>query len=348
MAWLRKNMKFVFFLTIVLISWSPFFIAAWDKGEPHEHIDAPEVNDVIRANNLALETALNAYNYFATGGSQTGRPRQGSARVYFQDSAPTARLDGDYLDSTDLGCIWIDPNSSPDNQFNILTAADGAGNETWTPISDEIIAVLLGAERTFAEIITFSKSPVFTLGLVGNNSYLQSRNKAGDGNVNLIKVDVNDVPVIPDGTETATDAAPLSDKDISNKKYVDDQLSSQVGAARLQYDGSTVFNTTLTSADTWQDLDLSSIVGENRALCFFEVKASAAVHYAMKPKGYGSSTFDDHVGDGGRGSAQHYAGGGDEYSYLECSTDDAGVLQHGASTTSSTMTIKLIHYLTVE
>lgn len=135
---------------------------AWDKGRPVEGGLAPDLNDVIILNNNALEAALDAYIRFATGGTQTGQPRQGSARVYFQDAAPTARLDGDYFDSTDFGCIWVDSNATIDNQFNILTAADGAGTETWTPISTEIIAVLLAANRIFAG--TLKSTGDFTVG----------------------------------------------------------------------------------------------------------------------------------------------------------------------------------------
>ena len=202
---------------------------AWDKGRPIEGGMAPDLNNVIILNNAALESALDAYIRFETGGTQTGQPRQGSARFYFQDTAPTARLDGDYFDSTDLGTPWIDSNSDPDNQFNILTAADGAGTETWTPISTEVIAVLLAAERAFAEVITFSKSPVFTLGIVGNDSYIVGRNNAGDGNINIAKVNTSDgvtlgaVTTLPDTSALATSGAPAADAQLANKKYVDDR-----------------------------------------------------------------------------------------------------------------------------
>lgn len=59
-----------------------------------------------------------------------------------------------------------------------------------------------------------------------NNTYIKSKNAAGSGTVDLIKADTLDVVVIPDGTETATNAAPASDKDVSNKKYVDDQIAA--------------------------------------------------------------------------------------------------------------------------
>ncbi len=66
---------------------------------------------------------------------------------------------------------------------------------------------------------------------LSNNAYLQGRNAANSASIDLIKVNASDVPVIPDGTETATNAAPASDNDVSNKKYVDDQISALTIAA---------------------------------------------------------------------------------------------------------------------
>lgn len=55
-----------------------------------------------------------------------------------------------------------------------------------------------------------------------NDTYLTAADAAGTGTVDLIKANASDVPVIPDGAQTATDAAPTDDKGIANKKYVDD------------------------------------------------------------------------------------------------------------------------------
>jgi len=107
--------------------------------------------------------------------------------------------------------------------------------------------------------------------------------------------------------------------------------------------GATVFNAAMAAANTWYDLDLSAIVGKN-VLCFFEVFASGAVHYMMKPKDYGAGT-SAHSGDGDRGTCLHYATVGTMYSYFICSTDSNGVLQHAATNNTSIMTIKLIGYV---
>jgi len=190
---------------------------AFDKTLPIEGALAPTYNNIMRADKTALEAALNAYMYFATGGTQTGQPRQGSARPYFQDSAPATRLDGDHFDSTDLGTPWIDSNADPDNQYNILTAADGAGNNTWTPISTEIIAVLLAANRIFAG--TLKSTGDFT---VGDDKLTVA---AATGNTAIAgTLGVTGISILGDGSKNATSAAPDADAEFANKKYVDDHV----------------------------------------------------------------------------------------------------------------------------
>ncbi len=191
----------------------------WDKTLPIEGALAPTYNDIMRADKIALEAALNAYMYFATGGTQTGQPRQGQARPYFQDAAPTTRLDGDHFDSTDLGTPWIDSNATIDNQFSILTAADGAGTNVWTPISTGIIAVLLAANRIFAG--TLKSTGDFT---VGANKVVVT---AANGNTAIAgTLGVTGVATLAKGSLLASSDAPTSAAMISNKKYVDDTALS--------------------------------------------------------------------------------------------------------------------------
>lgn len=67
------------------------------------------------------------------------------------------------------------------------------------------------------------------LGTLTNNTYLTAIDNAGTGTVDLIKADANDVAVVPDNSQTATNAAPTSTTGIANKKYVDDKLVSVAG-----------------------------------------------------------------------------------------------------------------------
>ncbi len=201
---------------------------SWNKDNPAAGIAAKTLDDHIRTNQTALETAIDNEHDFTTGGTQTGDHTQGSARCFCQDAEPTTRIDGTAFGATDLGSMWVDTNSSPDNQFNILTALP----HTWTPISDEVIAVAVAAIHTWAAIQTFAEAPVFTKGIVANDSYLQGRNAADGANIDIVKVNSSNgltlgaVATIPDTSALATSGAPAADAQIANKKYVDDQIDT--------------------------------------------------------------------------------------------------------------------------
>ena len=200
---------------------------AYNKNKPASSTSLRDSNPQILANWDALEIALNREHEFSTGGTVADQAhhKKGSARCYFQDAEPTTRRDGTSFTSEDLGSLWFDTNSSPDNLFYVLTAT----TPTWTLISTSLIAEMVAAAHSWAAAQTFdvaailSKAPTLTEGIVANNSFLQARNAADNGNVDLIKADGSDVPVVPDGTETATNTAPSSDKDLVNKKYADDR-----------------------------------------------------------------------------------------------------------------------------
>lgn len=184
----------------------------WDKTLPIEGALAPTYNDIMRADKTALEAALNAYMYFATGGVQTGQPRQGSARPYYQAAAPATRLDGDYFDSTDYGTPWIDLDNS---KLYFLTSADGAGTDVWTLASTEIIATLLAVARVFAS--TLKSTGNFT---VGANKLVVT---AASGNTAIAgTLGVTGVATVAKGSLLASSDAPTTDAMIANKKYVDD------------------------------------------------------------------------------------------------------------------------------
>jgi len=111
--------------------------------------------------------------------------------------------------------------------------------------------------------------------------------------------------------------------------------------------GATVFNNSMTAANTFQDLDLSGTVGSNIALVFLEIKASAAGAYAAKPKGYGSATFTAHFNNSGftTGGSSFHPETANDYAYMTMATDSAGKIQHGAINNTTTYTIKLIGYI---
>lgn len=193
---------------------------AWIKGEPVEGILAPNLNDVIRDNNDALEIALNKEMNFATGGvaSLQGILKQGSARPFFQNTVPGTRVDGSAFASTDLGMFWIDSDSSPDNQLNILTAT----TPTWTPVSTEIIAVLLASARVFGS----------TLGVTGDFAVNTDKMTVDADNGNTLVGGTLDIqgtiPVVGvlDEDDLTSDSATNLATQQSIKKYVDNQTTT--------------------------------------------------------------------------------------------------------------------------
>ena len=73
--------------------------------------------------------------------------------------------------------------------------------------------------------------------IIANNTFLLSINQAGTGTVSLIKANTSDKPVLPDGAEMATDAAPTTNVQIANRKYVNDMMTPVATGPRAGYAG---------------------------------------------------------------------------------------------------------------
>lgn len=227
---------------------------------------------------------------------------------------------------------------------------DAAGSLTEVLRIDSAKLATFAGAITAGGIITNPEIPVFTKGIIANDTYLQGRNSADDGNVDMIKIgrneaDDTDVVQLPDEARLTTDAAPTEDTQIANKKYTDDQCDAHIGVAgQFHAAGDTVFNTTMTAASTFQDLDLSSVVGSNSALVFLEVLCNGTITFAVKPKGYGGA-YSAHVLQNSVGGCCMWQHANDTYSYGIVATDASGVVQIGAGNNSSTFTIKIVGYI---
>ena len=179
------------------------------------------------------------------------------------------------------------------------------------------------------------------LGTLANNTYFTAVDNAGTGTVDLIKANASDVAVLPDASELASSAAPTSDADIANKKYVDDQIVSEV--VHLTAASATVFNTTHGASDTFQDLDLSGTVGSNSALVFLEIKCSGNATWNAKPNGQGGVWARHAIADGG--CTQINFDAADDFGYATILTDTGGLIEHGSSDATKTFTIKILGYI---
>ena len=101
----------------------------------------------------------------------------------------------------------------------------------------------------------------------------------------------------------------------------------------------------MTTAETLQDLDLSGTIGNNAALCFLEVSDTAGDIIVVRPKGYGGA-WSSHAFNGMNGCGVVDFLSGSEYVYMIVAADASGVIQIGATSNSSTVTIKLVGYIT--
>ncbi len=205
---------------------------AFDADKPAASTSLRSSNPEILANQSQLQTGVNNEHIFSgtSAGTQTGDHTQGSARVFFQDAAPATRIDGNGFLSTDLGSLWVDSNSSPDNQFNVLTAT----TPTWTPVSTEIIATLLAsASLSFSANIEAGSFVADSIDQddiqLANDSFLMGTAQVG-GALSMIKHNTNDAVVLNTDNDApaimSKTVTPTGDNHIANKKYVDDNVGS--------------------------------------------------------------------------------------------------------------------------
>ncbi|MHA2065466.1 MAG: hypothetical protein ACXABY_13920 [Candidatus Thorarchaeota archaeon] len=119
--------------------------------------------------------------------------------------------------------------------------------------------------------------------------------------------------------------------------------------------GSTVFNTSMTAASTFQDLDLSATVGSKTALVHLEMTftASDPKAYAVVTKGYAGSFANyaeliTNVIKAAGPSAFITEDRGTSFvnkAQFTLMTDSSGVVQHAFSDNTTTVTVKLIGYI---
>lgn len=310
-----KNRLTYLWLTILTLLYFVGWTYTIDTSTPAGTDSPAVIDDRIREAKAGWQERLNVDHYFALTGTQVS------------DSAVGQHRQVEYYG----------PISTPTN----------ATNKGWTYTKDVSAKAELhwldedGNEKQLTSAGSLNLASAEIVGVLSNDTYFTAVDAAGTGTVNLIKANSSDVPVIPDGTQLASSAAPDDDQDIANKKYVDDVAA---GTGFWHTDGSTVFNSTMTASTTWQDLDLSSYVGSNAALVYVEIYATAHTIFFIKPKGYGSSNVMDHyvLYASGMGVIIFNA---NEYTYMMTSTSSSGICQIAANDNTTIFTIKLIGYI---
>lgn len=128
-------------------------------------------------------------------------------------------------------------------QVTLIEAADlGTGAVGFTILGSQTVSgkgelVYVDEDNNDIQLTSVGKLKLSS-GRLETNTYLKSRNNAGNADLNLIKSNASDllefgiVAVLKDTSSLATSAAPVADEGIANKKYVDDKVAAvpaQVG-----------------------------------------------------------------------------------------------------------------------
>ncbi len=120
-------------------------------------------------------------------------------------------------------------------------------------------------------------------------------------------------------------------------------LTNLPASAALTVSGATVFSAALGASETFQDLDLSGVVGAASALCYFEatIPGGGVNYFCVKRKGYGGAMSTHH--QFGASSGQLLA---TNFNYFVAMTDANGIVQIGIQDhTVGAVTLKLIGYI---
>ena len=196
----------------------------WNITKPVDHTLISDLPGEHRSRKEDTKTVIEKEHRTLGDDNSGGEHKQGSAISYFLPTAssPTLRPDGSTaLTVDDAGRLWWDTTTS---ELKVLVSISPI---TWVVID----AHLLASANIWANVQTFSEIPVFTKGIAANDTYVEGRNEAGDGNVDLIKAGKNEaddteVAILPDGVRTATDALATEDTAVANVATVDAKIAS--------------------------------------------------------------------------------------------------------------------------
>lgn len=126
-----------------------------------------------------------------------------------------------------------------------------------------------------------------------------------------------------------------------NSDQIHEFVTNQVAAANalktgLVYSGATE---SLDATNSYQDLDLSSIVGANRALVYLEVWGSESTSFTfMRFREKGSPTQN------GFGASAVYVGSNNQGGFLICPTNASGVVEYLSENAINGVNYRVVAY----
>ena len=150
----------------VAVTSSPWDGTGWNVAAPNDEALVGNTYKEIQDLRKGVGIRLDKEHVTVASSSAGGEHKQGSARAFFQDAAPTTQIDGSAWVAGDKGSLWFDTNASPDNLVYVLT--DHASTGTWTLLSVSMTAEIVAAVHAWADVQTFDVQTVHTLGLLSN------------------------------------------------------------------------------------------------------------------------------------------------------------------------------------
>jgi hypothetical protein len=186
----------------ILLVTAGTFTYTYNTATPAGIDDPREADDRMREIKAALQERLNVNHYFTPSATNVYDHSDTGMHTFIDFQAPRS----------------ADPTTIDESQAQIYTLDVSSKAELkWIDEDENNLQI------TDAGTLNITSSDL--LGTLANAAYFTAVDAAGTGTVNLIKADSNDMAVVPDNAQTATNAAPTSTTGIANKKYVDDKIT---------------------------------------------------------------------------------------------------------------------------
>ena len=180
-----------------------------DMAIPAGSADPKTLDTIIQNHKKAWQERLNSDHYMPLTGTEVSDTAAGEHR------------------KVTLRALGSDPTNVADKGFLYAKDVSAKVQAHWEDEDGNIKVITRGAGLLNVDTDDFVPT---------NNTYITAVDNAGTGTVDLIKANGSDevetgaVTELPDTSRLNSDAAPLEDEQLSNKKYVDDSVTKYVSS----------------------------------------------------------------------------------------------------------------------
>jgi hypothetical protein len=299
----------------------------WDVSKPINHTKIGDVPQEIRDVKSSTKHVILKEHVTPGTDNAGGQHLLGSTRVYLESTEPVVDPEGNSLATAD---------TTDDGRIAVLT---GSVN-----LLKVYVATAAGPTTGWEDVTVGKVAAAADLDANGNNVINVATGTQSGQAIHVGQMDTAYFQGISTGL--------IQSRLISTYLAASGQdgivvLSSRSDADRVQGSGTTVFNTTMTAANTFQDLDISSVVGANVAFVLLEITSDAASYIAVKPKdggGAAAAHFNTPDTPNGAGAASCTLTSASEYRQLVTATNSSGILEICGGNNTTTWTIKVTHF----